>query len=78
MPILHFTVSFDFILHFTVNSWPFSILQLQKYVVSTLQAYWFFQFYSLNLNILHIKKKPCLRLYVLPIAPSLLVGGKTL
>ncbi len=59
--------------HFTANFWFFSILQLQKYVVSTSQAYWFFQFYSLNLNILHFafSKKPCLRLYILPIAPHI-------
>ena len=39
MTILHFTVIFDSILHFTVNFWLFfPFLQLQKYVVSTLHA----------------------------------------
>ena len=42
MPILHFTVTFDFILHFAINFWLFFILHPHKHVISTLQAYLFF------------------------------------
>ncbi len=53
MPILHFTVTLNFILHFTASFWLFSIFQLQKQDVnSILQNYQFLQFYSLYLVIL--------------------------